>query len=218
MSDSSKQSNLRVMSAELSLLSRPDGSATLFQGDTCVMSSVYGPGEVRINKELIDRATVEVIYKPKSGLPGCTEKSQERLIRNTCETVLLTSLHPRSSISLTVQEMQNSGSLLACCINSMCLALLDSGVNMKCLVAAVHCLLDLEGEIFLDATDKEEKGAQACMTFVFDSVDRNVVMVHAVGKYSVEQFNKCMSVCRTASADIFHFYRETMTKKLKRSL
>ncbi len=34
------------------------------------MAAVYGPGDVRQTKEIIDRATVEVIYKPTSGMPG----------------------------------------------------------------------------------------------------------------------------------------------------
>ena len=34
------------------------------------MAAVYGPGDVRQTKEIIDRATVEVIYKPTVGMPG----------------------------------------------------------------------------------------------------------------------------------------------------
>ena len=34
------------------------------------MASVYGPGDVKPNKALMDKATVTVIYKPKVGLAG----------------------------------------------------------------------------------------------------------------------------------------------------
>lgn len=41
-------------------------------GDTQVMAAVYGPVEVRMNKELLDKSLVEVIFRPKVGLPGIT--------------------------------------------------------------------------------------------------------------------------------------------------
>ena len=42
-------------------------------GATQVMAAVYGPVEVRANKELLDKASVEVIFRPKVGLPGDEE-------------------------------------------------------------------------------------------------------------------------------------------------
>lgn len=48
------------------------GSVWLFfyVGCTSAMVGVYGPTEVRINKEIVDKATVEVIFRPKKGIPG----------------------------------------------------------------------------------------------------------------------------------------------------
>ena len=210
--------HLRPMNCELGQLSRPDGSTAFSQGDTCVVSAVYGPGEVRMNKEQLDKATVEVVYKPKSGLPQCVDKSRERIIRNTCETVLITSLHPRSSVSITVQELQDSGSYLATCVNSACLALLDASINMKCLIAGVHCCISEKGDIILDPTNKEEEGSLANITFVFDSRDRNIITVAANGKFSKEQFNKCLATCREASSLIFDFFKESIQKKMSKSV
>ena len=52
---------LRPLGCELSLLSRSDGSASFtFGDDTFVIACVYGPTDVRISKERIDKATVEV--------------------------------------------------------------------------------------------------------------------------------------------------------------
>lgn len=55
---------------------------------------MYGPAEVKVRKEIFNKATLEVILRPKIGLPGVAEKSRERLIRNTCEAVVLGALHP----------------------------------------------------------------------------------------------------------------------------
>lgn len=210
--------SLRVLTCEMGHLTRPDGSATVYQGDSCVMVAVYGPGEVRMNKEQLDRATVDIVYKPKSGLPGCVDKAQEKVIRNTCESILLSSLHPRSSISVTIQEVQDSGSFLATCINSCCLALLDASVSMKCTLAAVNCCINSEGEIILDPTKQEEESSKSTMTFVFDSKDRNILTVVAQGKYTHEQFQKCLMVCKEASESIFTFYRDSVKKKLSRTI
>ena len=39
-------------------------------GNTQVIAAAYGPAEVRQSKELIDKATVEVVFRPKVGMPG----------------------------------------------------------------------------------------------------------------------------------------------------
>ena len=38
-------------------------------GDTAVVTAVYGPVEAKPQRILIDKASVEAIYRPKSGLP-----------------------------------------------------------------------------------------------------------------------------------------------------
>lgn len=43
---------------------------SLCQGSTEALAAVYGPSEVRMNKEIIDKATIECNFRPKSGLPG----------------------------------------------------------------------------------------------------------------------------------------------------
>lgn len=37
------------------------------------MAAVYGPGDVKPNKALMDKATVTVTYKPKIGISGKDE-------------------------------------------------------------------------------------------------------------------------------------------------
>lgn len=41
-----------------------------FEGDTSVLAGVYGPAEVKVSKEIYDRATLEVLIQPKVGLPS----------------------------------------------------------------------------------------------------------------------------------------------------
>ncbi|XP_072346289.1 exosome complex component RRP46-like isoform X2 [Scyliorhinus torazame] len=148
---------LRPFCCEHSLLSRPDGSACFTQGDTTVLAAVYGPAEVKVSKEIFDKATLDVLLKPKVGLPSVAEKSKEQMIRNTCEATILTALHPRSSITIVLQVIHDSGSLLSCCLNAACMALMDAGLPMRSVFCGVTCVIDSNGEILLDPTTKIEK-------------------------------------------------------------
>ncbi|XP_071962985.1 exosome complex component RRP46-like [Antedon mediterranea] len=212
-----QQCELRSFGSEIGGLTRSDGSATFNQGDTTVLVAVYGPGEVRQNKEIIDKATVEVVFKPKTGLPGVYEKSQERLIQNSCAAAILSALHPRTSILIVVQVIKDSGSLLSCCINAACLALMDAGVPMKYLICSITSALDKEGTVILDPTDKQCKDAASVMTFAFESRKQNIITTSLSGSCSIEQYNTCLAASKLASQKIFAFYRTSVERKLSKS-
>lgn len=55
---------------ERSVLDRADGSAKWSQEGSSVLAAVYGPRQAKIQKEDAERAVVEVVYKPRSGLQG----------------------------------------------------------------------------------------------------------------------------------------------------
>ncbi|XP_014671963.1 PREDICTED: exosome complex component RRP46-like isoform X2 [Priapulus caudatus] len=147
---------------------------------------------------------------------GCKEKATEQLIKSTCETVLLVALHPRTAVVIVLQEMQNTGSLLSCCINACCQALMDAGINMRCLVCAVTTTVDQEGHIILDPTSKQEEDGKAVLTFAFDSKTNGVIMTTTSGIYSSQEYQECLLSAQHASAKIFEFYRDSILKKLSR--
>lgn len=51
-------------------LSQSGHGPPLSPGDTSVLAGVYGPAEVKVSKEIFNKATLEVILRPKIGLPG----------------------------------------------------------------------------------------------------------------------------------------------------
>ncbi|KAK7797291.1 hypothetical protein U0070_020589 [Myodes glareolus] len=224
--------SLRHFACEQNLLSRPDGSASFLQGDTSVLAGVYGPAEVKVSKEIFNKATLEVILRPKIGLPGVAEKSQERLIRNTCEAVVLGGLHPRTSITVVLQVVSDTGSvsfpscsrmcselplLLACCLNAACMALVDAGVPMQALFCGVTCALDSDGNLVLDPTTKQEKEARAILTFALDSVEQKLLMSTTKGLYSDAELQQCLAAAQAASQHIFRFYRESLQRRYSKT-
>ncbi|KAK0049186.1 exosome complex component RRP46 [Biomphalaria pfeifferi] len=209
---------LRCLTSELGCLTRSDGSVSFSQGDTTVLAVSYGPAEVRINQEQYDKATVEVVYKPKVGLPRPIDRKREAIVKSTLEAAIVTSLHPRSSISIIIQETEDLGSNMACCINAACLALLDAAVHMAFMVAAVAVSVMEDGQIKLDPNKKEELEGRATLTFVFDSADLKVVSVVTSGTFSQEEYKKSIDLTRLAAERVFQFYRDSLSKKLMQSI
>ncbi|XP_059472932.1 exosome complex component RRP46 [Neocloeon triangulifer] len=204
--------SIRPILCELGVITRPDGSAILTQGHTVVMSAVYGPSEVRMQRLQVDRAFVETIFRPKSGLPCPNDRMRETIIKDTCETAMLAALYPRTTVSVILQEMQDSGGLLACSINASCLALMDSGLAMKFLFAAVTCGITNDNIIIVDPDGNKLKDCKATLTFAFDSIDKNVIASYTTGTFPIQVYNNGLEKCRQASDFLFDFYRDIVRK------
>lgn len=80
-----------------------------FSGDTVVLVSVNGPLDINMTKQSIERATLEVLYLSKGGKPSISDRYKENVIKQTCEAAIMGSLHPRTGITVTIQEMEDCG-------------------------------------------------------------------------------------------------------------
>lgn len=202
----------RPLKCEFNVLSRPDGSAVLAQGETVYLAAVYGPVEVKIQRIQIEKASVEAVYKPKSGQSAVQDRIKECIIKSTCEAALVSSLHPRTAINIILQEIQDCGGSLACAVNAACLALISSGISMKFLVAAVSCMIDEDGHIILDPDRKQLQDSCGILTFVFESSSSSVVASHTEGLFNEEQYEEALIKCRITAVHIFKYYREVVKK------
>lgn len=72
-----------------------EASHTVSPGDTSVLAGVYGPAEVKVSKEIFNKATLEVMLRPKIGLPG---NRAQLALQMSCSlgplALLLPHLHP----------------------------------------------------------------------------------------------------------------------------
>lgn len=102
--------------------------------------------------------------------------------------------------------------LIACAINAACLALMNSGMSMKMLLAGVHCILDENSELVLDPDQSRCEKALASLTFVFDSINKNTIATHTTGRFTIGQYNDALIQCKQASDTIFQFYRDAIKK------
>jgi len=204
---------LRSINCEINLLSRSDGSTMFMQGDTTIIAGVNGPLEARSQKMAYDRVSVEVTYTPLKGPAKVDDRLIETYIRETCESAILVSFHPNTMVCINLQEMQDSGGLLACAINAACLALINSGLSMKYTIAAVSCMIEKEtGEVIMDPDSSQLRNAKAEFTYAFDSINKDIVCCHSTGRFSRSEFLASMDKCRQVSKYVFDYYR-AVTKK-----
>jgi len=109
--------------------------------------------------------------------------------------------------------------ILAAAINASCLALMDSGISMQCLVAAVTCLVGEEEEITMDPSLQQVKGGyKAMLTFAFDNRKSELILSHCEGHVSQEVFQKSLRQCKEASQVIFDFYKTAIQRKFSKEL
>ncbi|XP_026330597.1 exosome complex component RRP46 [Hyposmocoma kahamanoa] len=207
-----KDFKLKPMKCELNYLTKSDGSAILSQGTTVALACVNGPLDIKMQSQSIEKSTLEVLFSSKGGKPCVADRYKENVIKQTCETAVLGSLYPRSGITITVQELEDYGGLLCCCVNSVCLALLNSGIAMHHVFAATMCAIDVSGNIVLDPSHEEIEKARAVMNFVFESREKSLVTVFTEGSFSEAAYREALEQCRLASELIFAFYRDIVRK------
>jgi len=207
---------MRGLECDLGILQKSDGSATFQQGDTKVTCGVLGPAEVRVQREIIDKATLECIYKPKVGMPGVKEKALEEIVTKTCEEVVLVKQFPRSAIQVVMQLLQDSGSLLSCLINGACMALVLAGVPMKCMLSSVCCAIDKEGQITVDPSNEEEENMKCILTLSFESKGLQLISSHTSGSCSVGEYFTCLELARQSAVEVLSFQRLSVVRFLSK--
>lgn len=82
-----------------------DGSALVTFAGTTILCTVNGPTEVKYSQELIDRATAEVCISPSGRPSDPRERELCLFLRRSAERTIVTSMHPRSLISIQMQEI-----------------------------------------------------------------------------------------------------------------
>ena len=54
---------------------------------------------------------MDVLVSPACGMSGTSERQLEKIVSSTCEACILTSLHPHTAISITLQIEHNAGAV-----------------------------------------------------------------------------------------------------------
>ena len=179
------------------------------------------------NKERTDAAHVAVSYAAPGGQPGVADRAREDLLARACRSALLTALHPRTAVNVSLQvleegDVDEDGEAmcgLAACVNAASLALTDAAVDMRFLLGAVAAGVDAEtGRVLVGLEEGRKSFKCACVvTFVFESAKRDVVLTRVEkGKCSEKSFQEMLAAAREASTHLFEFYRSAIKKKFSK--
>lgn len=187
---------------EFGVITKADGSARYITDKSDAICAVYGPIEVKLSKELIDRSSIEVQVYPKSGNTGPQERLVETIIRTTLENVIMTKFYPRSAISVIVQLKHDFD--LSCVLNSVCLALLDAAIPMKTIFATISVpKSDLDNSCTNDSA----------MNIVFDR-DLQILTTYSNGIWKEDELKLSMALAAKKADAIFDFYKSSIERKL----
>ncbi|XP_021835655.2 exosome complex exonuclease RRP46 homolog isoform X2 [Spinacia oleracea] len=168
---------LRPLACSRSVLNRAHGSASWSQGDTKVLAAVYGPKVGTKKTENPEKASIEVIWKPKTGQIGKLEREYEMILTRTLQSICILTINPNTTTSVIIQVVNDDGALLPCAINAACAALVDAGISLKHLAVAICCCLAETGCVILDPTKQEEQKMKASVYLVFPNSVLSVLQV-----------------------------------------
>eukprot|EP01080_Neovahlkampfia_damariscottae_P009431 gene9431-1637_t len=205
-----QKTEFRNFSVTTGFLERSDGSCEFSQGKSKVVVSVYGPIEVKTKFEKLDKATIEVVFKPKNSQLTSKEKEIERTILSTLEEFILSKLYPRTNITIVIQVLNDDGSMLSVALMGCIFALLDASIPLKSIPIPISCCYEGEKTIQLDPTEEEEKKSETILNFIFDSEKHDLVTCKTKGKISSEEFYYCFKTIKLSIDSIHEFIRKSM--------
>ncbi|XP_027366162.1 exosome complex exonuclease RRP46 homolog [Abrus precatorius] len=228
--DGRTPNQLRPLACSRSILDRAHGSASWAQGETKVLAAVYGPKAGTKKNENPEKASIEVIWKPKTGHIGKVEKEYEMILKRTLESICIRTIYSNTTTSVIVQVVHDDGALLPCAINAACAALVDAGIPLKHLAVAMCCSVTDSGCIILDPTKHEEEKMKAFAYLVFPNAIVSVLperslqvgseaMAHGIitsvtqGAMSVDDYLHCLERGRATSARLSEFLRKNIEPK-----
>ena len=220
--------SLRPMACDQGELHRAAGSARFSHADSAALVAVFGPTSAQKRQEIVNRACIEVVYKPLSAAPGATEKEKESVLRQIVESAVMTHLYPRTVIQVVVQELNNDGSMLAVVVNAVYVALLDAGVPLRHSFVAASVATRLDGTVLLDPTAADEEVCKSSCTFAYragsgsdddqtagdfallSSVPGGCEVVGAVGggAQTDDEYWTALSAGRASARKVFAFVRQ----------
>ena len=128
--------------------------------------------------------------------------------------------------SVLFQILQDFGSVLACCINAGCLALIDSGLSMHFVVAATNCSLSSNHEVHLNKprpkqhrliikTGDSDTQLDKELTLAFtNEKPSRLITSYSVGNFTPSEFEQCRKDSSQNVIRWFEMYRNCLKSEL----
>lgn len=197
-------------------LSKADGSALIDEDSTIVQASVFGPVDVAQSKINYEEAILEITFKPKISIPSSSPafdkvREVEDLLKCIFKEVVLTRLHPRTSITIMVQEIYDNGSLFSAAINAVCFALIDAGLPMKCPISAVSLSISNDSEEMTNGSNDNNNNS-CIFDLVFDN-KLDLITIITRGCTNEDNMRKAVAIGQDKSKANFELLRSKLRQR-----
>lgn len=232
---------LRPVSVRVGDIDECDGSARWVQGGTTVVAAVYivtpqalHPQYAAIALESYDQATIVIDVSLPASISSSgsnAQKRKERWSNGVVEQALHAAVDlktfPNQAIVIKATVVTDAGNTLACLINCSVLALINSGLPMKCTPTASSMSIFGVGRILMDPTAKEEKNSSCNCVFVSGHIvtestaaaaaeyDPPVLLFHIEGTCDTTVLDEVMALGKAASLAVVQCMRGAVGSAIK---
>jgi exosome complex component RRP41 len=219
--DGRKPDQLRSVKLEVGVIPAADGSAYVEQGKNKILVGVYGPREAHPKHlALQDRMVLKCRYhmapfsvqERKSPAPSRREVELSKVIRESLEPAIFMEFYPRTMVDLTIEVLQADGGTRCASITAASLALADSGLPMRDLVAA--CAAGkADDKIVLDLMDEEDKLGSADVPVALMPNLSAITLLQMDGKLSQDEFEAAVNLAIDGCRQIYSMQKDALKAK-----
>jgi len=219
--DGRKPDELRPLKMEVGVISNANGSAYIEWGKNKVIAAVYGPREVHPKHlALQDRTVLKCRYhmasfsvqERKSPAPSRREIELSKVIRESLEPAIFMEYYPRTMIDVTIEVLQADGGTRCAGITAAALALADSGIPMRDLVAA--CAAGkIDNTVVLDLFDTEDKAGSADVPVAMMPNLNAITLLQMDGILTHEEFEKAVNMAMDGCKTVYAMQKEALKTK-----
>ena len=219
--DGRKPDELRPIKLEVGVITNANGSAYIEQGKNKILAAVYGPREVHPKHiALQDRTVLKCRYhmapfsvqERKSPAPSRREVELSKVIRESLEPAIFVEYYPRTMIDIFVEVLQADGGTRCASITAAALALADSGIPMRDLVAS--CAAGkVDDTIVLDLMDTEDKVGAADVPLALMPIMNAVTLLQMDGTLSLDEFEAAVNLALEGCKKIYDMQKEALKTK-----
>lgn len=193
------------------------GSCRWIQGSE-VIAIIYGPNQPKYSRhEKFDRLTINVDCKFLSDFDRKDEmiSMSDRLVKQI-ESIIDCERYPRTHLEVVVHIIQDHGAISAVSFNACMVALLNSGIAMKCTPIATNIAViaskdDNTQVLLLDPTKDEEHNSLSSMDIVtkYDALSDQEMLQSLIssGSLTMMQIEEAIVLASKCSAKLREFVR-----------
>uniref|UniRef100_A0A0N4ZGH3 RNase_PH domain-containing protein n=1 Tax=Parastrongyloides trichosuri TaxID=131310 RepID=A0A0N4ZGH3_PARTI len=207
---------LGSIKCQLKYVKRADGSCAYSHNGNFLVCSVNGPGDVKQEYRNEEKMFVDLTISSASNKDKAIQAQLQHVILPLVRGALILENHPRARLAITCLEVENSIIRYSDCINAICLALMDNGIDMKYQFCSVVIIQEKNTRKFiLDPTNEQLREAESTFQLVYKPSlikGADLIGVECFGNFLFQEFEDACRIGVKAAFTFFDFYRKIINK------